>query len=217
MAKGDRKLGRARSQSSLKRKAPTRKINKKILIVCQGADTEHHYFNEFRNERRLISTSIEIPTDAHGFSAGGLLKFAEKRIKRESKRGDGFDKVFIVFDRDDDQSFTDTVNKTSAHKVIDSAYSIPCFEYWLLLHFDKFRAPFEFKDGSWSKELCAELEKRIGTNYKKSGKHAYQATKDLIPDAIENSKWSLRDVEATGEDNPSTMVHELVEYLLEQK
>lgn len=144
MAKGDRKFGRARSKASLQRKTGTRKVNKKVLIVCQGAETEHQYFSQFRDDLKLVSTFVDIPDDAHGFSAGKMLNYAKRRIKKENKRGDSFDKVFLVFDKDEDDSFYVTLNnieRSQPKNLIEGCYSIPCFEYWLLLHFEYSRKP----------------------------------------------------------------------------
>ena len=140
-------------------------------------------------------------------------------MKREVKRGDGFDKVFLVFDKDADESFQDTLNNIDCNKpkgVVEGCYSIPCFEYWLLLHFEYSRKPFNFKDGSWSKELCDEISKHI-PNYNKSGTQAYKKTKAYLDRAVRRSKISLADVDKTGEDNPSTTVYKLFEYILEQR
>lgn len=60
-----------------------------------------------------------------------------------SKRG-LFQKIWIVFDLDADcdpenkkkllKSFSETVKKCVHERIINAAWSIPCFEYWLALH-----------------------------------------------------------------------------------
>jgi len=55
------------------------------------------------------------------------------------------------------------------------------------------------------------------TNYEKGKDGILGLTVPRLPQAIKNSKEVLADREAGGTDNPSTMIHELIEYLQDLK
>lgn len=218
MAKRRAELGRSRTIKSLSRKQNKRQVSKKILVVCQGGKTEHGYFIALRNDLKRGGISVNVPEDGHGFNAKGLLKHAKSLAKKEARKGDGFDKIFIVFDRDDDQTFAHTIESVATctpKDVYVACYSIPCFEYWILLHFEESRRPYHFINGSWSSQLCREIRDNHISQYNKSGVLAYNQTKDRIAEAIERSKRCLTDSHRTGESNPSTTVHLIFEYVNE--
>lgn len=91
--------------------------------------------------------------------------------------------------------------------------SIPCFEFWLLLHFDYTTRPYA---GSGGRSPCDEVIADLKTHlpeYAKSQNDIYVITKEPIDGAIDASKAVLVEAERNETDNPSTRVHELVEYL----
>lgn len=217
MTKAGRKVGSARNQQSFSRRSrAVRRVNRKVLILCQGKATEYKYCLSLRSHLKLVGTSIEIPEDSHGRSAANLLALARTKIKRESKRGDAYDKVFLVFDRDEDPSFDETIQNVKAkqlNKICDTCYSVPCFEYWLLLHFEKSRRPFQKLNGSHSQEIIRELKIHL-PDFSKAKFDAFHYTIERVEAAIENAEWALENANATSEINPSTRMHVMVKYLM---
>jgi len=60
--------------------------------------------------------------------------------------------------------------------------------------------------------LIADLKKYL-TNYSKGGKGLYNALNKKTEQAIARSKKALQQAYQSGTDNPTTQIHELIEYL----
>lgn len=113
-----------------------------MLIVCEGQKTEVNYFDAIRREKRIPSADIEVVPSNLGTSPMQVVDYAERRfLERRS-----FDKVYMVFDRDEHASYHQALEKaasiTGRYKNDNGARvpfcaipSVPSFELWLLLHF----------------------------------------------------------------------------------
>jgi RloB-like protein len=109
---------------------PTRIERQRILIVCEGLNTEPDYFRQFRLYFRLTAAEI---VEVGG--AGETIRVVERALKeRERSR---FDQVWVVFDKDDfpPDHFDNAIHMAHAAG-IRVAYSNQAFKYWLLLHFE---------------------------------------------------------------------------------
>ncbi|HDZ61640.1 MAG TPA: RloB domain-containing protein [Nitrospirae bacterium] len=80
-----------------------------------------------------------------GSSPISVVKHSKERYNEEKRTGDAFDRVFCVFDKDSHESYTralDEVEKAKPKNIFKAITSIPCFEYWLLLHYEFSTKPF---------------------------------------------------------------------------
>lgn len=117
--------------TSFEREAPTKIEKPRILIVCEGKNTEPSYFRQFR----LSSATIE--AIGEGYNTLSLVKRAIE-ISRKSR----YDKKWVVFDRDpkpDNPSQASDFNeaiKLAKKNGFGVAYSNQAFEYWIILHFN---------------------------------------------------------------------------------
>jgi hypothetical protein len=96
-----------------------------VLVVCGGTRTEPDYFEGLKKARR--NPAVQVKVLGKGIDPEQLVTHAHKI------RGD-FDEVWCVVD-------TDEFDVAKAAKLADKlkvrlAVSNPCFELWLLLHFD---------------------------------------------------------------------------------
>ena len=106
--------------------SPVKLDKPKILIVCEGKNTEPSYFNQFK----LSSATIE----AVGFGKN-TITLVEHIIKNYDLTK--YDEVWCVFDKDDFPNCDfDNAIKKAVSKNIKVAYSNQAFEYWLILHFE---------------------------------------------------------------------------------
>ncbi|ANQ54605.1 RloB family protein [Thermosipho sp. 1070] len=176
-----------------------------ILIVCEGEKTEKFYFDGFRKDAGI--SNVEIEVIGKGRSAKSLLKFTQSKIKNENIT---YDQVWIVFDKDDlsDEEFDSIVSKAIYENKINVAYSIPCFEYWFLLHFDYYNTPLTTKD-------CIKKLKDRFPVYRKNFGDVYYRFVDKKYVAIENAKRMENEHKKQGNTkpsskNPSTLVYKLV-------
>lgn len=133
-----------RPQRSLRRAVPTRSSKRKFIIYSEGKNTEPHYFRTVG--RVLLGALIDLEIiDA----AGVPMTIAEAACKRAAilKRGHGRkssfeegDQVWAVFDRDEHPKVAQALERCRTGNV-GIAYSNPCFELWLILHFNNFDRP----------------------------------------------------------------------------
>jgi hypothetical protein len=91
--------------------------------------------------------------------------------------------------------------------------SVPCFEYWLLLHFVDSTRPYN-RVGSKSAGdlLLSEVRGHI-QDYNKGHRSIFEITKPNLKIATTRARKFLIQQTESSTDNPSTNMHELVEYL----
>ncbi len=205
---------RRRTTASYARRGPVREPYDRVLIICEGEKTEPHYFGGMRLHHRLSSANIEI-TPADGTDPVSIVSYARARLG-------GYDRAFCVFDRDGHPNYDAALaavaqySEGQARKLV-AITSWPCFEFWLLLHFEYTAAPF---NGAGSKSSCDRAMSRLATHlpaYAKGMKNAYDLLVPRTTDAINHAMRLHRENIKIGSTNPSTRVHELVQYLIELK
>lgn len=206
---------------SRKPREATRKQHKKesydkVLIVCEGQKTEPNYFEEIKDKYEISSLNIVIDGDC-GSSPLCVVNHAKKIAKKEADLGSSFDKVFCVIDKDNHESYPQAMNKIMAQKgqVFKSIESIPCFEYWLLLHFEyTTRAYISQQGNSVGAQVVRDLKKLPGMgDYEKGKKGVFYQLLDRLDQAKLNAARALKSADRAGTDNPITKIHTLIQYL----
>jgi hypothetical protein len=207
-----------RQTRKLERKTASRASYDRILIVTEGKKTEPNYFNEIIARYRLHTANIEVRHCQYGTSPLQVVEYANdvfekgdlhKKIKRKA-----FEQVYAVFDRDDHETYFKALTlakslngnfKNDENRPVDfhAVPSVPCFELWLLLHFEEISAPIH-RD-----EVFKRLKKHI-PNYEKGGEGYFAATRDKLDIAIERAR---RLMENNGTE-PYTDVQKLVSLLI---
>ncbi len=204
-------------------------LNRVILIVGEGLETEYNYFVGFRNEHDLIlqatATSVKVKR-GHGGDARGIVKNAineAKIFKPDRKRGD---RVFLLLDAEGPgkvpgQGRTPELpaaEKLAKENGIEIIYSCPPFEYWFLCHFAKAsRGQFADCDA-----VVAALNKHWSqvskAAYDKADQDVFKRLAELLDTAREQAlKIDLHHIQSSGTArrvNPSTQVYELVAILI---
>ncbi len=208
MARKPRKPGRSLAN---------RNAYERVLIVCEGTKTEPNYFNAVIAKLKLTSTDIDLIHSTHT-TPMPIAKYTEDKIEKARKDNNPYDHVFCVVDRDEHIKFNEA-SEIMVKNSIKLARSWPCFEYWLLLHFEYTRPDFKKTKKLKKSDACiAMLEKRIKKephipNYTKNYKH-FDRFMDRLEDAIKNSKKSLKDKKSMPENPTATEVHKVVECLM---
>lgn len=190
------------------RRVETRYLRDRILILCEGKETERNYFRKFPLNVELVETDVK----GTGANTLSLVEEAIRRGQDAANGGKPYNQIWCVFDRD---SFPPG-KFNSAFRVADEnrihiAYSNQCFELWYLLH-------YHFNDTAIRRqEYGRRLTKLMGRKYRKNDEGIYGLLKKRQPAAIQNAK-RLRDRYHPcnpEKDDPSTTVHTLVETLNE--
>jgi len=210
------KKRKAKLAADLKRRQAKKSPYDTVLIVCEGGKTEPNYFCELRDYYRINTANVEISGDC-GSSPISVLEKARQLYRESQRKGIPFDRVYCVFDKDTHSSYEQTLEMIQSSKPTGTFFaitSVPCFEFWLLLHFTYSTQPFYGTTGAKSAgdEVVAELKRYI-SDYAKGVHGHFHALVDDLARAIEYSKRVLLEAQKNETDNPSTSVHELVEYL----
>ncbi|WP_315317340.1 RloB family protein [Segatella oris] len=167
------------------RKQGTRDQIVRFLIVCEGKKTEPNYFraliddcksqnNGAKIDRQRTKVSLVTKIDE---GAGGTGKLVEKakKLKDEYKRKKQihFDRVWLVFDKDEFMDFNKAIADAKKEKM-NCAWSNGAFELWFLLHFQN---GFEGKCKDYVNKIESILKKKLKKtdfSYEKNDEGFYQ-------------------------------------------
>lgn len=212
---GTDNLFHKRKALRLERSGPRRAPYDKVLIVCEGSKTEPNYFQELIDHHEINTANVRVDGTC-GSDPMSVVNHAIQLYREEKDKGDSYDRVYCVIDRDAHERFDEAVSKLAAQKPTDVFYatvSIPCFEYWLLLHFFYTRAAFTSVGKASMGDAALAALKTYWPEYGKGSAGTFAHLQGQLAFAKENAKRGLEDAQRTASDNPSTNVHELVEYL----
>lgn len=201
--------------------AELRKIRGRILIVCEGKETEPNYFSSFP---KMDNVSV-VTTGGKGSPSQVVKKALELRDKVKQSP---YDAVWAVFDKD---NFTDfkTAIDTAQGKQIGCAWSNEAFELWFIYHFENPTSAISRND------YGSKIEAHVKQGAKKQKlsqyqKFSYQKNDGNVRRTLldcggneENAiKWAEKQAQEQGKwhgenwdkHNPCTMVYLLVKQLL---
>lgn len=203
-----RPISDLRHEASFRRKSKGKVPRSVTLIVCDG-QTERSYFEALRVSLELAPAEVTIPPDITGRSPRQIVDFAAAK----GSNG-GYGRIFCVFDRDDHASFNDAVTRIRQLRdrprrplPISGAVSRPCWEIWVLLHFERTDAPFPNCD-----DVVSRVRERHMSSYKKADKKTSESLVLRVMEAVANATW-LATRQHGGASSPSTTVHHVVQHL----
>ena len=193
-----------RTEASYARRGPSREPYASVLIVCEGGKSEPNYLFGLVSTYRLSSANIRI-TPADGTDPVSVVKYAQE-LYVEGK----YDRVYCVFDRDEHPNYDEALQLIARLANFFAITSWPCFEIWILLHFIYSAAPRD-RNGA-----LAEVLKYYG-KYTKDCRTCFGDLKSRLDDALHHARRLEGENRKTGSTNPSTKMHNLVEYLIRLK
>jgi len=190
------------------------KAAKFIRIVCEGEMTEPNYFRGILKHYGLNNGRVIKPKDN---SPMGIVKEA-KELRKQAIRARIPQQdiiVWAVFDRDGHVRIQDALVMARDNNIC-VAFSNVCFEYFILLHYEKVTRPFTRCD-----EVIKYIIDNHDSSYLKNNNH-FLNLKDKISDAINHNNWlisthwiqEINNGDINIELNPYTNVYELVKFLL---
>jgi len=144
----------------LKRNQNTRDVSPRFFICCEDSKAAPRYFEDLRIDRKLSRQSVVIDTKKHGSDPGNVVERAIKFRNERNRNGDyseeDKDQVWAVIDVDQHENIENAIQNAQS-KGIHLAISNPCFEYWILLHFEDTAAYVTNCDELISKHLKKHL------------------------------------------------------------
>lgn len=209
----------------LRRRAAVRQPYERLLIVCEGEKTEPQYLREIQQAYRLATAHVQVLHSQIGTEPLQVLDYA-LTVFKEGDREHGvypgeFDRIVVVFDRDQHQTYHAALAKVAAQSgrlrndnrvavPVDVVASVPCFELWLLLHFEDVHAPLH------RHEALARLKTHLPGYEKGSGGH-WVATQGRLDAATQRAQRLAATTTAHDGTQPYTAMHELVLRLVHLK
>lgn len=140
---------------SYKRKAPTRELQDKVLILC-GGNTEEVYFNHYKRQYKDQLSNVKVKITSCKYS--NPLGIVNEAVTLKDK----YNEIWCVFDKDDFSDFDEAIKRTNNYNNIFCAFSNEAIEYWFVLYFSD-------KRGSISrKKLNEMISKQFNVQYDKS-------------------------------------------------
>ena len=209
------KKRKAKKLKDHQRKVAMRKPYDRVLIVCEGEKTEPSYFMELREYYGLHTANIEI-TGECGSSPTTILAKAKELFNKAKQDGNPFDRVYCIFDKDEHTTYEQTIleiENITPKGVFFSITSVPCFEYWILLHFTYSCKPFTSSGNKSAAEYVISELKNFYPDYEKNKEGIFIDLIDKLDTAIAYAKQISKSNQKTVTDNQSTSIGELVEYL----
>ena len=186
-----------------------------ILIVSEGTKTERSYFEQLDE---FLRGRVRIHFDwSRGSSPMNVYERARKKydLERSDLGADPYDRVFCVFDQDRHTTYQqalDSIRNAAPAGIFRAIPSVPCFEYWLLLHFAFRTQPYR---GAGKESACDRVIKELRRHVPEYRKNRLDFNKlaPKLAQAMRHSRRALRQARETGTDNPSTRVHEVVAHM----
>lgn len=170
--------------NTVERRGETRK---RLLIVCEGQETEPNYFNSLYKNLNKIHLYIQVK------GAGRVtLSLVEKAIELKNEDGE-YNEVWCVFDRDfksennNQQNFNRAI-ALALKKDIRLAISNDAFELWYLLHYEYYTSETHRND------LFTTLSDRLGERYEKKLDLYEKHLKQRQQTAIKNAENLWKDI-----------------------
>jgi hypothetical protein len=185
-----------------------------VLIVCEGTKTEPTYFRDFVEAFRISSANVVVVAGRRSQP----LAVVETAVRRYDVDPD-YDGVYVVLDQDVPTydraaEYAGEVQRGRAAsgglgRKLELVPSMPCFEYWLLLHFEDSARAY---GAGGKRSPCAECErdlKRHLPRYAKGAGGVFEATLPFLDVATDRADRRAKHVAGDASPNPVTYVHEL--------
>lgn len=196
-----------------KRKMARRDPYDMVLIVCEGEKTEPNYFRALIDNLQLNTANVKIADNTAGSSPLSVVKFAIKEYRKNRE----YDNVFCVIDKDQHPSYLEALDIVRRARLgkkhsIHTITSVPCFEFWVLLHFKYTTKNYYTGHGSICSKVIDDLKQYI-PGYEKGDKGTFKTLIANLETAITNARKISKYCDDIDTDNPSTKIHDLILYL----
>ena len=227
-------LGKAWARSRVNRsRVPKVEVRRRILILSEDKKSSCYYFRKYAKE--FLPGYVSVCVCGMGMSTKSLVSEVARveneelgRLRDSGVINPHFDEIWVVFDLDDfkEDDFDNAIYMANGMNRCHAAWSNECFEYWYLLHFDKYVSAMKRKTIFDKLEtLIPEYQARFPeTHYEDlKGESGIRIHEDfaMMADAREKAfqraqeqdvYWSSGTEPPHGR-NPATQVHKLIQAL----
>lgn len=199
-------MARKSASSPFERKKASLKIQPRVLVICEDTKSSLQYLKDAAHYFRAYAE-----VDIVHCGKNDPLNIVKEAIERQRL----FDQVYCAIDRDTHENFDEALALAKLHKKkISVIASYPCYEFWLLLHFQKTRKPYTGVGKNSSGDFVEkDLRKCKGMeSYEKgSSENLFDQLIGKLPKARQYAVEVMADAIDNGNLNPSTQLHELIQ------
>ena len=204
-----------RWQSGTSRRRRSRPQRRRILIVCEGRETERNYFDQMK---RVGYARDNLAVTVKRGKGGSREEIAQFAVNYKRRTNDPFDEAWCVMDAEKtaDRDACEAALRILAANQIEPCLSNPAFEVWLLSHFEKTTNSF-LDCAAVVRKLNPRWRAHVGRDYDKAEPEIFKLLSSLTPAAIANARWTREEYHANrsiSTCNAATEVYRLVERLL---
>lgn len=181
-----------------------------------GAKTETSYFRGLKTASRLTNVVVR-PSRAGQPGPRGL----GERARDELRNDPGWDEIYCVLDHDGRDSAVGelemkvaVLNRRNRSTRVEMILPDPCFEYWLLLHFELTDRPFAaVGKGRTACDAVIAARRRHCPEYSKNEPRIYEQFQEHVDTAVSNAERLEGLKTASPAHSPRTGVGRLVHRL----
>jgi RloB-like protein len=200
-----------RAGRRLERKRATRAGLPAILIVCEGKETEPNYLLGLCDAHGINRANVTVIPGDEETDAVRLVQKARRRFETDRD----FDAVFVICDCAGEdltharrQAAKPMKNVSGQVLAVEMIVSRPCFEFWLVLHFEYAVRPFP------TAASVIELLRRHVTDYAKADRQIFAKVQAGLDRALGNAARLKTELAAVNADSPDTDMPSLVQRLM---
>jgi hypothetical protein len=194
----------------LRRRVATRRPRKTFLIFCEGTRTEPEYLNALKMQpsvRDVAAVDLRVEAGRGGSAPKTLVALAADARSRAIAEDAEIDEFWCVFDVEWPRNHPSLVQaiEEADRNGVQVAISNPCFELWLILHFQDQSAWLD-TDGA-----CKIRQRLDGSTGKGLDAAKYM---DLVDVAARRAAWlderHRHNDTRFPDNNPSSGLHRLL-------
>lgn len=194
----------------LRRRVGTRRPRKTFLIFCEGERTEPEYLNALKMQpfvRDVAAVDLRVATGHGGSVPRTLVALAVDARDRAMAEDAEIDEFWCVFDVEwprNHPGLREAIEEASRSRV-QVAVSNPCFELWLVLHFQEY--------GAWldTDQACKLRQRLDGSKDKGLDAARYMPFVTAAADrAVRLDDRHQQDGTRFPDTNPSSGMHRLL-------
>jgi hypothetical protein len=184
---------------------------RRVLIVCEDTKSSCYYFKKFPIDPKRA----EVLISGKGMNTDSLVEEVIRIKEDAAKQRISYSHIWCVMDRDDFplQNYSRAFVRARSNN-IKIAWANEAFELWYLLHYN-------YHDTGISRDdYKPRLKKLLGRAYDKADDKIYGLISERQKKAIQHAKtltkhWRKMGSHYPERENPSTNIHQLVEFLNE--
>ena len=186
-----------------------------LLIICEGKETEPQYFEIVKRHRRINNGVARVKIIGDCGQHKKLIDLADSHRNEVCRKEDvELEEVEVwgVFDEDNINVTFSELEKYSAARNVNLAFSSPMFELFLLQHFK--RSATNATGRELESLLSQEMNNKVGSNYNKNDLSVLKSAFDSEPALLEGAIANCTQIENSS-NSPFTSVHHLLQRLLD--